>query len=183
MLRSILFRLIRRQERQLGASLEYLRDVARVSPSGFLKFALIAPLGTHRRHLPRDAWHVARVTAAFAEDCGTCVQIAIDLARRDGVSASVLRAVVAGDPSALPDTLRDVYRFAAAVAAGHDNDELRKRLRHYYADEGLVELSLAIAVSRVIPTLKRSLGHAQSCALLRFDVSRDTTTHRIAQAA
>ncbi|HYP15715.1 MAG TPA: hypothetical protein VEQ65_00780, partial [Opitutus sp.] len=168
MTRQLLFKLIRRQERALDTRLDYLREIAESSPAAFLKFGLIAPLGLHRRFLPKDAWHVARVTGAFAEDCGTCVQIAINLARRDGVPASFLRAIVGDDPDSLPFSLRDVYLFTRSIAARRDEPELRATLRERYGADGLIEIGLAAAVSRVIPTLKRALGHAQSCALLKF---------------
>lgn len=149
--------------------MDYLRDIADNSPAAFLKLALIAPLGVHRRALPLDAWHIARVTAAFAEDCGTCAQIAITLARRDHVSAAHLRAVISGDSAALPEPLRDVYCFAHTIANRRDDERLRERLRARYGQTALVELALAAAISRVIPTLKRALGQARACSVLRFE--------------
>lgn len=170
MLRPLLRSAIRQQEKNLEAPLDYLREIADSSPAAFFKFALLAPLGTHRRQLPPVAWHLARVTATFAEDCGTCAQIAITLARRDHVPADLLRAVIAGDDAALTPELRDVYRYTRTIVAGHDDAELRETLRTRYGAEALIELALTIATSRLIPTLKRALGHATSCRLLRFDL-------------
>lgn len=175
MLRSLLHHAIARQEKTLGTSLDYLREIADSSPSAFLNFALVTPLGTHRRHLPPVAWHLARVSATFAEDCGTCAQIAIDLARRDGVPADVLQAVIADDTRELPPALRDLHRYTRAVCSGHDDAELREQVRAHYGTPALIELGLTIAVSRLIPTLKRALGHATACRLLRFDL-RDPAT-------
>lgn len=171
MIRPLLHRLIRHQERVLDAPLDYLRDIADSSPAAFFKFALIAPLGTHRRYLPLQAWHVARVAATFAEDCGTCAQIAIHLARRDGISPQILRAVISEDYDALPAPLANISRFAHAVAKGRDDADLRAGLGEYFGPDGAIELGLVIAMSRFIPGLKRALGHAQSCAILRFETS------------
>lgn len=171
MTRSVLHRLIRRQERVLDAPLDYLRDIAASSPTAFVKFALLAPLGTHRRFLPLDAWHVARVAATFAEDCGTCAQIALNLARRDRIAPAVLRAVIAEDDHSLPPALADINHFVRALACRQDDPLLRKRLTAQFGRDGLIELGLVITVSRFIPGIKRALGHAQTCALLRFDTS------------
>lgn len=170
MLRPLLHSAIRQQEKHLGAPLDYLREIADSSSGAFVKLALLAPLGTHRRHLPPVAWHLARVTATFAEDCGTCAQIAITLARRDGVPADLLRAVIAGDDAALTPELRNLYLYTRAVAAREDDASLRDALRAHYGPDALIELALAIATSRLIPTLKRALGHATSCSLLHFDL-------------
>ena len=171
MIRSLLHRAIRHQERALAAPMDYMRDIADSSPAAFIKFALIAPLGLHRRTLQLEPWHLARVAAAFSEDCGTCAQIAITLARRDGVPAKVLRAVVSDSPEQLSAPLQDVYRFTRAMVERSDDPELRERIRSHYSQDALVELSLAIAVSRVIPTIKRALGHATACSVLRFELS------------
>lgn len=168
--RWIVDRLIRRQERVLEAPLDYLRDIGTSSPAALFKLALIAPLGEHRRHLPLEAWHVARVAATFAEDCGTCAQIAIALARRDRVSSAVLRAVIAHEPARLPEPLRDTVAFVRAVIERREDPQLRERVRTHFGENGVIELGLVIAVSRFIPGLKRALGHAQSCALLRFEL-------------
>jgi hypothetical protein len=171
MTRTLLHRFIRRQERTLDAPLHYLREIADSSPAAFFKFALLVPLGTHRRFLPLEAWHVARVAATFAEDCGTCAQIALNLARRDRISPSLLRAVISGNDNALPPPLADINRFVRLLLRRHDDPLLRERLVSHFGRNGFIELGLVIATSRFIPGLKRALGHVQSCALLRFETS------------
>lgn len=171
MTRTLLHRFIRRQERALDAPLDYLRDIADSSAVAFFKFTLLAPLGAHRRFLPLEAWHVARIAATFAEDCGACAQIALNLARRDGISLSLLRAVITEDDDALPSPLADINRLVRLLSQRHDDPLLRERLISYFGRDGFIELGLVIATSRFIPGLKRALGHAQSCALLRFETS------------
>ena len=99
------------------------------------------------------------------EDCGTCVQIAVNQARKAGLPAELLRAVLDGKLDALPEELRDAYRFAEAVlAANGEEDAWRERIRLRYGDEGLIEMALAIASCRVFPITKRALGYAVSCS-------------------
>lgn len=162
---------LRRAERTLGASLDYLRHLADVAPSAFVKFSLFTPLARHRRTLPAAPYHVARLTAVRHEDCGTCLQMEANLARQAGVDAALVRAAAHGDLDGLPADLRDVATFALAVASASDGaDALREPLRARYHDAGLAELALGIATCRVFPTTKRALGYATACSLVSLDV-------------
>jgi alkylhydroperoxidase family enzyme len=159
------------QEKHLGASMDYLRHILRVSLRAFFTFLKVIRLSAYRRALPAGPYHVARIVATRAEDCGPCVQTAVSLAKKDGVAADVLRAVLAGDPDGLPEELADAYRFAGGVAqATGEEDVYRERIRRRHGEEALVELALAIAVCRVFPTTKRALGYATSCALVKVQV-------------
>lgn len=168
LMRQLVHWFIKKQEQQLGASLDWLRELANSSLPAFFRLALVTPLGNHRKHLSRDAWHVARLVVTLHEDCGTCVQILLNLAQKDGVSAEILKAVLSDNVNALPEEIRDVHRFAWIVASGGDKPDLRERLRERYGDAAFTELALAIATSRLIPTTKRALGHAQSCSLIKL---------------
>jgi alkylhydroperoxidase family enzyme len=172
MLRNLILKRLDAEERKLGGvSIDYLRHIARTSLPSFFKFALFTPLASHRRCLPPDAYHVARLVATQHEDCGTCVQIEVNLARRAGVSTDVLRATVRQQPEELPGALADTYRFAQAVVEAEGAEiEWRERVREHYGEESLVEMALAIAAARVFPTTKRALGYATSCALVQVDV-------------
>ena len=171
MLSKLILRRLDAEERALGASLDYIRYIVRTSLSAFFKFALFTPLAKYRRKLPAAPYHVARIVATRDEDCGTCVQIEVNLARQDGVSAETLRAVLADSPEKLTAELAEVYHFArAVVAASGDEEELRPRIRARYGDEGLVELALGIAAARMFPITKRALGYATSCALVEIHV-------------
>lgn len=167
MLHFLIHRAIARQERFLGVSLDYLRDLAQTSKAALLKLALIAPLGAHRRRLPREAFHLARLGATMTADCGACVQIALNVARQEGVSVELLEAALDQRLEELPPDYAEVFRFAQAIAQGQDDPERREALEKCYGHEGLVEVAIAIAVSGVFPTLKRALGHAVSCSIAR----------------
>jgi alkylhydroperoxidase family enzyme len=171
MLRYIINRRLDAAERDLGASLDYLRHIVRVSLGAFFKFAKIMPLASYRKTLPADPYHVARLVATRDADCGTCLQIEVNLARKAGVSKEILRAVIERRPQDLSEDLADAYRFAdAVVRATGEEDALRERLCARYGEEALVEVALAIASCRVFPVTKRALGYAKSCALVPIDV-------------
>jgi len=115
MLRWFLRRLLNAEEKKLGESVDYLRHVVDVSPAAFLRFASILPLANSSKALPKDAWFTAQVVAVQHADCGTCVQITVNLARQAGVSPSLLRAIADGNVDELPPELADVYQFTEAV--------------------------------------------------------------------
>jgi alkylhydroperoxidase family enzyme len=152
-------------EKKWGVSLEYCRFIVRVSLRATFKFAKFLAVDGYRRVLPAAPCAVVRIVAVRHEDCGTCVQIAVNQAREAGVPSEILRAVLARQPDTLPEELRDAYHFAeAVVTAGGELDMLRERIRLQYGDEGLIEMALAIASCRVFPITKRALGYAVSCS-------------------
>jgi len=171
MIRALILKKLDSVEKHIGGSLDYLRHVVRVSLRAFFKFAKIMPLAEYRRQLPAGPYHVARIVATRDEDCGTCVQIEVNAAKRSGVPVEVLAAVLERRPGDLPDELADIYRFAESVveATGQES-EFRERIRHRYGEEALVELALAIAACRVFPITKRALGYATSCSEVEIEV-------------
>jgi len=167
MLRWFLRRQLDAAERKLGAPIDYAREMLEDSPGLLLRFFAGTALLGRRRRAPLDVWHVAALAATKHEDCGVCVQIAVNLARKDGVPAEVLRAVLDGAPERLPEPLAEACRFATAVCAGDGSEApWREALLARHGHEALAELSLAIATARVFPTVKRGMGHALSCSVV-----------------
>lgn len=170
MIQALINRQIDKTERDLGVPLDDARWLASVSWSAtwrMTRFAKIAKSG----HGFSDARHIAGLVGAMADDCGSCVQIGVNLSRKAGVPREVLSAVVARRPEDLPDDLAAVYRFAEAVTLNNDEqDELREVVRKFYGDRGLVEICMAVAMHRVFPTLKRGLGFAKSCSRVTVEV-------------
>ena len=171
MLRGIILNRLAAAERALGEPLDYLRYVVRASTALFLRIAYLSPVHWKRKRLPADAYYTAVIVACRHEDCGTCVQTVVNLARQDGVAAEKLRTVLDRRPAALGADVEAVYRFATAVLENTGEEgEFREALSERYGDEGIVELAMAITRGRFYPTLKRSLGYATSCALVEVRV-------------
>ncbi len=171
MLRWLIKRKLNAEEKKLSESVEYIRHIVDVSPGAFFRFACIMPFANSRKVLPREEWFVASIAALKHEDCGTCLQIGVNLAQQSGVDSELIRAVLDGDTDALSPELADVLRFSQSVLAASDEDDgLRDTLRQRYGERGLIELSYAIASSRVPPTVKRALGYAKSCSLVPVQV-------------
>ena len=162
-------RVIARQERALGVDLDYLRSLADASTAAFAKFALAMPVAQHRSLIPTTLWHLARLAATRAQDCGTCLQIVVNQARADGVPAAALQSALADDGRLTRDE-RLVIRYGEAVAARADVvGEAIESVRERFGEEGLTELALAVATVQLFPILKRGLGQAVACS--RVDVT------------
>src|SRR5262245_14662635 len=137
MLRWFIRKRLAAAEKRLGASVDYLRHILDVSLRAFLKFVKVMPLAEYRRSLPPGPYHVARIVATRNEDCGPCVQIEVNLARKAGVRPEVVQAVLAFNPAGLPDDLAEAYRFAEAVVTRNGaEDELRERIRRRHGEAG-----------------------------------------------
>jgi len=171
MLRKLILARIAAAEKDLGVSLEYCRFIVRVSLRASFKFAKFLAVDEYRRVLPPAPCYIARIVAVRDADCGTCVQIAVNQAKKAGVSAELLRAVLDCKLDELPEELREAYCFAeAVVTANGEEDAWRERIRLRYGDEGLIEMALAIASCRVFPITKRALGYAVSCSAVAVRV-------------
>lgn len=171
MLRKIVLSRIASAEKKLGASLDYCRFMIRTSLRASFKFAKFLSVDEYRRALPPGPCYVARIVATRHEDCGTCVQIAVNQAKKAGLPAEQLSAVLNGNLDTLPEELSEAYRFTEAIlTASGDADALRERIRLKYGDEALIEMALAIATCRVFPTVKRVLGYAVSCSATTVQV-------------
>jgi len=165
MLRRLILGRIAAAEKDLGVSLDYCRHIIRTSLRASFKFAKFLAVDEYHRVLPAGPCYVARIVAVRDEDCGTCVQIAVNQARKAGLPADQLQAVLDGRVDELPEELREAYYFAdAVVSRSGEADQWRERIRQRYGDEGLIEMALAIASCRVFPITKRALGYAVSCS-------------------
>lgn len=150
-------------EHRQGISLAYLRTILGVSLLHFFKLMKMMPLARFRHRLSPDVYHLARIVTVCHEDCGSSLPMEVQLAKQAGVSVAVLHAALDRNPCALPPDLAEVYLFAEAVATCNGaEEEFREAILRRYDTVGLVELSLAIAVCRVVPTLKHALGDTAS---------------------
>ncbi len=171
MLGFLVRRKIRSTEKKLGEPLDYMRQMYAEAPDAFWQFVKVAKASGYRNKLPAAPFAVARLVAVKHQDCGPCVQTCVNLAKEDGVEPSVLKATLAGKIDELPETLRDVYRFAEAVAADTGEEELyRERLQQVFGAEAMIELAMAIALCQTYPILKRGMGYAKSCSLVKVEV-------------
>lgn len=164
MIKWLIRREISKFERQTGQSAQWLHEIAIVSNWAALKVALFLPLSRHNDLAPAEFVHVARIAATRQEDCGPCLQIAVDFALAAGIARDIVAAAAAGDLQSLPAPLADICCYSDAVSApGQVETQLYEKLCQQYGSAVMTEIALAVASVRFFPMVKRALGHAQSC--------------------
>ena len=169
-------------ENEYDYDMSYVRQLLDVSPKAAMLYAKATQLGTFRQGVPADVYCVAQLVAVMREDCGPCVQLGVKLARKAGVSAKTLRAVVTGDFEGLSKECALAARFAVSVLQ-HDPeaDTFREELKRHYGNLGVVSLACAVTVARIYPTMKYALGHGKACT--RVVVDGEAVVARPAQPA
>ena len=165
MLKALLGREIGKMERQFDYDASYLRRVLAVSPAAFLKFGFATQL-VDRKAAPAHALAAAGIAGTLAEDCGPCTQISVDMASQGGVDPAILRAILAGDETAMGEAAALGWRFARASLARDMEaaDPLRDEIVRRWGDKALVAISMAITTARMYPTLKYALGYGKACS-------------------
>jgi alkylhydroperoxidase family enzyme len=144
----------------------YLEELMDTSPAAWRAFEAAMPMARVRQAAPVDLMMIAKLAAMHAQDCGPCTVLNVKMAREAGLPEATIRAVLKGG-TALEAGQRDVFDYARAVSLNEPMDpELLPRLREKLGAEVLAELAVNILSTKLYPTIKRALGHDQSCALM-----------------
>lgn len=189
--------LIRRRlaafEAQWHYSMDYARQLLASNRRAFWGYAKLAPLAQYREGVPAAAWHIAKILALRHEDCGPCTQLAVDMARADGVPDALLKAALANDQHSLQRLDTDAalaHAFALAWTRREASLPVhRESLRQRIGDKGLSSLALAMSAARMFPLIKTALGHGEAClrievggepaALVPPDAGNESLSHEI----
>jgi hypothetical protein len=164
MVKWMLRKAIDKFEREWNYDASYMRELIEASPRAAWLFSRAAALGQFRRDIPIEAWYAAGITAVRHEDCGPCTQLGVTMAERAGVSAAVLRAVLADAPETMPPDVALAWKFTRATLA-HDPaaDQYRDAIVQRWGKRALISLAFAITAARIYPTVKYALGHGKAC--------------------
>lgn len=169
MLKRLFTRQIAAFESRYRYDMGYAHRLLRASRCAFLRFSLFARLAQHREGVAPAPYFAARLAGTLHEDCGPCTQLVLRMAEEAGVDAQTLRAIVGDDLAALDADTALALRYARAVLArAPEADELCAVAQARFGERGLASLALAIAWTRVYPTLKRGLGAAHACERLEI---------------
>ena len=165
MLKAFFTRYLNGFERTWGYDASYMRQVLAVNPWSFLKFSL-GTQAADRSAAPAEALAAAALAGTLAEDCGPCTQIGVDMATAGGMDPEVIRAILAGDETAMGETAALSWRFARASLARDmaTCDPLRDEIVRRWGDKALVAIGLSLTAARMYPTLKYALGHGRACS-------------------
>ena len=159
------------RERRVGESLDYLKYVWRVSRPTYFRYQRLSRTADKCGQLPPLAWHIVALQTALHDGCSSCVQIEINRATVAGIGGDKINALLSNRLDRLGDDIRDVVLFTRAVLCNSVlQDDYRRRIVERFGDEGLVELSVRISASRVVPLTVRALGFAAHCPV--YDLGR-----------
>ena len=163
-------RMLRATSKRYGYDTSYLEMMLKESPSAFFKFAPVMKAAGHREVVPVDASFAAKIVAALAEDCGPCTQLVVDMALETGMPKDQIEAVLRRDPRAMNSDTVLGFRFAdAVVRRSRDDDEYRDAVRAQWGEKGVIDLTLALQMSRMFPMVKAGLGYARECRRVIVD--------------
>jgi hypothetical protein len=149
------------------------------APDAAFKFAKIMDAAAHRSAAPAEAVFAAKLTGAISEDCGPCTQLVVNMAREAGVAEDQIAAIVERNEGAMNALTALGFRFADAILRHGDDDAAREAVRTAWGEKGVVELSMALALTRVFPMLKAGMGYHKECRLVRVG-ARDVAVGRAA---
>lgn len=153
---------------QYDYDVSYMQKMLEVSPAAFFKFIALTKLARHRERVPKEAFYAAKIVGALTEDCGPCVQLAVDMAQQAGMSPACIEAVVTRNLSAMDVDTVIGFRFAdALVRRAPEEDDARAAVRQQWGDAAVVELTLATQVGRIFPMVKAGMGYGKTCQRVR----------------
>lgn len=171
MLRKVLYYFIGKSEREMGGEFDYMRDIVAASPSQFIKFSKIFGIADQRLALPLDLYHIVRIIGAMSEDCGTCVQLEVDLAKKAGLPKEVLKDIVYSAQEHLSAEQVKISEFALGLSTSKmDDPDAREYIHNKYGPKAVVDLAFALNAASFLPSVKRAMGHAISCQKVEFDL-------------
>lgn len=164
MLKTIAHAMIGRAEKQVGVKFDYVHKIADINFGLLTRYNRLFGFLDPNKHAPKEAYHTARIRGAMSADCGTCVEAEINLARKAGLAADLIDAVLTGSYDDLPAGLGATARLADAVTGlRQDDPEAREAIRADYGEAALIELCFAMNGAALLPGLKRGMGYATAC--------------------
>jgi len=154
-----------RFSRRYDYDLNYIYELAEVTPGAAVGWLLLSPLSKYRKVAPVEAYFAAKLVATQRSDCGPCVKLVYNLAREANVDKDTLRAILLDDQEHFSDDVRLATKFANAVIdqSALEISELSETIVSRWGKAAQTDMAVAVAFGMFYPTFKRGLGHAQSC--------------------
>jgi hypothetical protein len=170
MFKWLMHRGIKAFERQWNYDASFANDIIEADVRAAWMFQHATALGHYRNDVPMAALAAAGIAVGRHEDCGTCTQLGVSMAERQGVDPKVLLAVLTEDAAAMPPDVALAWRFARATLA-HDPsaDDYRDEIVTRWGPKAVVSLAFAIATGRMYTTVKYAMGHGKACTRIVVD--------------
>ncbi len=148
-----------------------MHEMLKENPKAFATFEAFMPMAAFVDKAPRDVIYVAKLTSIKNEDCGTCVQLNVDIAIEAGVDKQIIKEIIFNEGKGLAPNLKLIYDFTLLVGNKEDiSISMYEKMDKLYSRAVLVEIALAIAATKVFPTTKRVLNYMKSCSKVQIKI-------------
>jgi alkylhydroperoxidase/carboxymuconolactone decarboxylase family protein YurZ len=149
----------------------YMKEMLKANPKAYETFENFLPMASFKDKAPVDVIFVAKLTSMKNEDCGKCLQLNVDMALEAGVDKEVVKEVVFNQGENLSTALKEIYDFTLAVSNNEQiPNTLYDKIHKKYSKEVLTEIALAIASTKIFPTVKRVFNDFHSCSVIQLKV-------------
>lgn len=149
----------------------YMKKMLKANPNAFETFENFLPMASFKEQTPIEVIFTVKLTAMKNEDCGTCLQLNVDMAREEGVSENIIKEIVFNNGKNLNEELKEIYDFTLQIAKGESiNPSTYNKINAKYSKAILTEIALAIASAKVFPTVKRVMNDFHSCSMIQIKV-------------
>mgnify|MGYP005989664831 CR=1 FL=1 len=149
----------------------YMKEMLTENPNAYETFEGFLPMASFADEAPKDVLFVAKLTSMKNEDCGACLQLNVDMAIEAGVDKKIIQDIIFNEGKTLTSELKTVYDFTLSVGNKKDvGTELYSKINALYSKKVLVEIALAIASTKIFPTVKRVLNDFQTCSNIQIKV-------------
>ena len=123
--------MIRRFGKRYDYDIGYMLLLLDETPSLMNSFNGLSSLSGYRKKAPLKAYVAAKLIGVGSEDCGPCLQLAVDMAREDGIAEKLIEAILSGDAASLCSDSALGFRFANAILSrSGDEPAARKAVRN-----------------------------------------------------
>lgn len=158
-------------QNHFGYDTSYMKEMLKENEEAYAMFEAFLPMASYVNKAPKDVIFIAKITSMKNEDCGSCLQLNVDMAIEAGVSKELIHEIIFNEGKNLSDELKTVYDFTLLVGNKKEvSKDLYEKMNKLYKKEVIVELALAISATKIFPTIKRVLDDLQSCSVIQIKV-------------
>ncbi|MEX0345663.1 MAG: hypothetical protein AB3N20_12115 [Rhizobiaceae bacterium] len=148
--------------REYDYDVSYMHELAEADPAALRKFALAMPFFTQPPRASAHACWAAKLRSCKHADCGPCLRLVIDMARRFGTEDQTIREILIGTPVDHDAALGQAYADAV-LGNSPELPELINKIESRWGKKGLASMSAAVMSGQFFPVFKRGFGHGMAC--------------------
>jgi len=147
-----------------GYDTRYMEDLVDTDQRGAVKLVMASFFTRHHFGLAAAPYFSAKIIATRHADCGSCLRLAIEMAREQGVPLADIRQILSTDDNAAPADMALAAHYARAVLENAPTlPEIIGKCEVRWGKAGVAGLAAAVTSGQFYPIFKRGLGHGNAC--------------------